>query len=108
MENIKTLVAQALTLTDHEVEFVTQDDDANPVKGPDGIIGWFNGRTPDCFIDVEPNVVRTVLEVRENITDYLDDTLLSFALNKDRNVEPEVVEDDNEEAEGWYCVASYK
>ena len=102
MHQVKALVAQSLLLTDREVEFVCCDDDANPVKGPDGIIGWFNGPTPSCFVDVEPNVVRTVLEVRENIADFLDDTLLSFALIKDRNVKREVVvEVDNEEAEDW-------
>lgn len=85
--NIKQIIAQAVKLDDNEIDFVTMDDDMNLVKGPDGLVGWFNGKVPECFIGVDANVVRTALEVRDNLANFLDDTLVAFALNRDRKIE---------------------
>ena len=44
-----------------EVDWIIKDDDNEDVKGPDGIIGWWNGSNPINDLRIEPKVVRAMV-----------------------------------------------
>ena len=49
-----------------EVDWITENEDGEPVKGPDGKVGWWNGSNPISTIEVEPRVVRTIVDYISN------------------------------------------